>query len=149
MTLTRLFLLVRLILACFTICQKSHLHIMVRLLCSLIRHDVSFNLIYRSRLYYYPFGSYGTFYITAPRHPWGTPIWASLYPYTSTPLPPGQLKLNQRRVHFWGQKWPSPSRLGDPAPALLGVSFGSEIRLPGCSTFFPFVQLLFTECRWR
>ena len=55
-----------------------------------------------------------------PYHPQGLPPSLRVVPQTSTPLPPGQLKLNQRAAQIRGPFCSSRSRLGATAPAHSG-----------------------------
>ena len=122
---------------------------MVILLADWMRLVMSFNLIPHTWMYSQYFGSYKGFYIYSPFHPWGTPGTQMGQPLTSTPLPPSGVKLNQSRVQIRGQNWPSPSRLGVTAPALLGASFWAQSSGIQMLSFPLRFELLVAWCRWR
>ena len=82
--------------------------------------------MYHTWLYDKRFGRYDVFCINHPNHPWGTLDFLGVPPLTSTPLPPGRPKLNQRRPQIRGHFWPSSSRLGATAPAPLRSLFGAQ-----------------------
>ena len=80
-----------------------------------------------------------------PSYPRGTPNSPAFSPHTSTPLPPGQVKLSQRAAHFRGPFAPISSRLADTAPALIWDSASGFPEQPGCSS----VSMPISLYRWQ